>query len=96
MWWEKLEEEKGQKDSDKGRKENCLLDDRQQRRLGKRGKDRRGPQENQGDGPKEILEVEKGIQEGRVRENANKKDLGLRYRSQEDVQTMEGKDLPFI
>jgi len=45
------------------------------------------------DSPKEILRVEESIWKGRVRENANEKSLGLCYRSQGDVQTMEGKDL---
>jgi len=85
VWWEKSEEGKGQKDSNRGRRENHLLGDRRQRRLEKRGRDRRGPQENQGDGPKEILEVEKSVWEGRVRKNADKKSLGSCHRSQGDI-----------
>jgi len=40
--------------------------------------------------------VEKGIQEGRVRENANKESLGSRHKSQENVQTVKEKDLSSI
>ena len=65
-------------------------------RLGKRGRDRRGPQENQGDGPKEIFEVEKGVWKGRIREDAEEESLGSCYRSQGDVQTAKEKDLPSI
>ena len=50
---------------------NCLLGDRRQRRLEKRRRDRRGPQENQGDGPKEVFKVEKSVWESGVGEDAN-------------------------
>jgi len=69
---------------------------RRQRRLGKRERDRRGPQENQGDGPKEIFEVKKGVWKGRTGEDAEEESLGSYYRSQGDIQTMKGKDLPSI
>jgi len=51
VWWRESEKEKGQKSSDKGKRENRPMGDRQQGRLGKRGRDRREPQENRGDGP---------------------------------------------
>jgi len=40
--------------------------------------------------------VEKDVWKGGVREDANQKNLGSCYRSQEDVQTMKEKDLPVI
>jgi len=40
--------------------------------------------------------VKKGIWEGRIRKNTNQKNLGLYYRSQGNVQTMKGKNLPSI
>jgi len=39
--------------------------------LGKRGRNQGEPQKNQGDGPKEIFEVEKGIREGGVRKDVD-------------------------
>ena len=54
------------------------------------------PQENWRNSTAEILEVEKGIWKGRIREDANKKGLGSCYRSQRDVQTQERKNLSFI
>jgi len=60
VWWKKPEE-KGQKNSYRGRRENHLLGDRRQERLGKRERNREGPQKNRRDGPKEILEVEESV-----------------------------------
>jgi len=80
-----VEERKGQKGGNRGRRENHPVGNRQQRRLGKREKDRREPQENRGDGPKKVFKVEKSVQEGGVGENAKEKDLGSCYRSQGDV-----------
>jgi len=40
--------------------------------------------------------VEKGIQKGRIREDADQKNLEPCYRSQRDIQTAKGKDLPII
>jgi len=85
VWWKESKEGKGQKGGNRGRRENCPVGDRRQGRLEKRGRNRGGPQENQGDGPKEVLEVEKGVWEGGVKKDANEKDLGSCYRSQGDV-----------
>jgi len=68
------------------------MNNRWQRRLGKKGKDGGGPQKNQGNGPKEVFEVEESIWEGKVRKDADQENLGLCYRPQGDVQTMERKD----
>ena len=35
--------------------------------------------------PKKVFKVEEGILEGRIRKNANQKDLGSCYRSQGDI-----------
>jgi len=40
--------------------------------------------------------VEESVWKSRVREDANKEDLGSCYRSQGDVQTKKEKDLPLI
>jgi len=40
--------------------------------------------------------MKKDIWEGRIGENANKESLGSYYRSQEDVCTTKGKDLPIV
>jgi len=61
------------------------LGNRQQRRLGKRGRNGRGPQENRRDGPKEVFKVKEGVWEGGVRKNADKKNLGSYNKSQGDV-----------
>jgi len=53
--------------------------------LGKRGRDRRGPQENRGDSPKEVFEIEKSVWEDGVEKNAEEKNLGSCNRSQEDI-----------
>jgi len=45
---------------------------------------------------KKFFKVEKSIWKGRVKKDANKKDLGSCYRSQENIQTIKGKNLPSI
>jgi len=71
-------------DNSRGKKD-CQIGNRQYRRLGKRGRNGRGPQENRGVGPKEIFKVKKSIWESRVRKDANQENLGSCYRSQRDV-----------
>jgi len=64
--------------------------------LEKGRRDGGGPQENRENGPKKVFEVKEGVWEGRVREDADQENLGLCYRSQGDVQTIERKDLSSI
>ena len=45
---------------------------------------------------KKVFEVKENIWKGRVRKDANQKNLGLCYRSQRNVQTTERKDLSVI
>ena len=85
MWQKKSNKRKGQKDSNPRRRENYQMGNRWQKRLGKRGRDRREPQKNQENGPKEVFEVEKSIWEGRVRKDADQENFGSCYRSQRDV-----------
>jgi len=85
VWWKELEEGKGQENSYRRRRKNRPLGDKRQGRLGKRGRNEGRPQENRRDGPKEVLEVEESIWEGRVRKDADKKSLGSCHRSQGDV-----------
>ena len=40
--------------------------------------------------------MEKGVWEGRIRENADKEGLRSYYRSQRNIQTQKGKDLLFV
>ena len=61
------------------------MGNRWQGRLGEGKRDWRGPQEDWGDGSKEIFEVEESIWESKVRENTDKESLGSCYRSQEDI-----------
>jgi len=63
------------------------------------GKERRNGKEshkNRGVGLKKVFKVEKSVWKGRIRENTNKKNLGLCNRSQEDVQTIKRENLPSI
>jgi len=46
VWWKKSEEGKGQENNYRRRRENRPLGNRQQGRLGKRGRNRGRPQEN--------------------------------------------------
>jgi len=63
------------------------------------GKERRNGKEshkNRGVGLEKVFTVEKSVWKGRIRENANKKNLGSCNRSQGDVQTIKRENLPSI
>jgi len=64
--------------------------------LGKREKSYSRPQENWKDGTAGIIEVKKGVWEGRIRENTDKEGLRSYYRSQRNIQTQKGRDLLFV
>jgi len=46
--------------------------------------------------PQKFLKWKKVFRKSRIKKNTNKKNLGLYYRPQRDVQTTKRKDLSFI